>query len=78
LFQWVTSFATERGCQSYIVRHFGGVIDEVTDHRPLTFVQLDNDRAFGGAYKVGVRAMGIRDQPTSYRWLSTTKYKSKD
>jgi transposase InsO family protein len=27
----------------------------------------DNDRAFGGAYKARVRAMGIRDQPTSYR-----------
>ena len=27
----------------------------------------DNDRAFGGAYKARVHAMGIRDQPTSYR-----------
>ena len=27
----------------------------------------DNDRAFGGAFKARVRAMGIRDQPTSYR-----------
>jgi transposase InsO family protein len=27
----------------------------------------DNDRAYGGAFKARVRAMGIRDQPTSYR-----------
>ena len=27
----------------------------------------DNDRAFGGVFKARVRAMGIRDQPTSYR-----------
>ena len=27
----------------------------------------DNDRAYGGAYKARVRAMGIRDQPTAYR-----------
>jgi hypothetical protein len=27
----------------------------------------DNDRAFGGAFKARVRAMGIRDRPTSYR-----------
>jgi Integrase core domain len=27
----------------------------------------DNDRAFGGAFKVRVRAMGIRDRPTSFR-----------
>ena len=27
----------------------------------------DNDRAFGGAFKAPVRAMGIRDQPTSFR-----------
>ena len=28
---------------------------------------LDNDRAFGVAFKVRVRAMGIRDRPTSLR-----------
>ncbi len=27
----------------------------------------DNDRAFGAAFKARVRAMGIRDQPTSFR-----------
>ena len=27
----------------------------------------DNDRAFGSVFKARVRAMGIRDQPTSYR-----------
>jgi transposase InsO family protein len=27
----------------------------------------DNDRAFGVAFKARVRAMGIRDRPTSYR-----------
>jgi transposase InsO family protein len=27
----------------------------------------DNDRAFGGVFKARVRAIGIRDQPTSYR-----------
>src|SRR5947209_2956846 len=27
----------------------------------------DNDRAFGAAFKAGVRAMGIRDRPTSFR-----------
>ena len=27
----------------------------------------DNDRAFGGAFKARVRAMGIRDRPTSFR-----------
>lgn len=27
----------------------------------------DNDRAFDGVFKARVRAMGIRDQPTSYR-----------
>ena len=27
----------------------------------------DSDRAFGGVFKARVRAMGIRDQPTSYR-----------
>jgi len=27
----------------------------------------DNDRAFGVAFKARIRAMGIRDQPTSYR-----------
>src|SRR5262245_5571341 len=27
----------------------------------------DNDRAFGGVFKARVHAMGIRDQPTSYR-----------
>jgi hypothetical protein len=27
----------------------------------------DNDRAFGVAFKARVRAMGIRDRPTSFR-----------
>jgi Homeodomain-like domain len=27
----------------------------------------DNDRAFGGAFKARVRALGIRDRPTSFR-----------
>ena len=27
----------------------------------------DNDRAFGGTFKARVRAMGIRDRPTSFR-----------
>ena len=27
----------------------------------------DNDRAFGGAFKARVRAMGVRDRPTSFR-----------
>jgi transposase InsO family protein len=27
----------------------------------------DNDRAFGGAFEARVRAMGIRDRPTSFR-----------
>ena len=27
----------------------------------------DNDRAFGGAFKARVRAMGIRDRPISFR-----------
>jgi transposase InsO family protein len=31
------------------------------------YLNRDNDRAFGGAYKARVHAMGIRDQPTSYR-----------
>src|ERR1700739_1476282 len=31
------------------------------------YLNRDNDRAFGGAYKARVRAMGIRDQPTSSR-----------
>jgi len=31
------------------------------------YLILDNDRAFGGAFKARVRAMGIRDRPTSFR-----------
>jgi transposase InsO family protein len=31
------------------------------------YLNRDNDRAFGGAFKARVRAMGIRDQPTSDR-----------
>ena len=32
-----------------------------------TYLIRDNDRAFGVAFKVRVRAMGIRDRPTSFR-----------
>jgi hypothetical protein len=31
------------------------------------YIVRDNDRAFGGAFKARVRAMGIRDRPTSFR-----------
>jgi transposase InsO family protein len=31
------------------------------------YLVRDNDRAFGGAFKRRVRAMGIRDRPTSFR-----------
>jgi hypothetical protein len=30
------------------------------------YVIRDSDRAFGGAFKARVRAMGIRDRPTSF------------
>src|SRR6202040_1154770 len=33
---------------------------------PQNFLR-DNDRAFGGTFKARVRAMGIRDRPTSFR-----------
>jgi hypothetical protein len=33
----------------------------------LKYLIRDNDRAFGGAFKARVRAMGIRDRPTSFR-----------
>ena len=36
------------------------------DSAPKYLVR-DNDRAFGGAFKARVRAMGIRDRPTSFR-----------
>jgi transposase InsO family protein len=36
------------------------------DSAPKYFVR-DNDRAFGAAFKTRVRAMGIRDRPTSFR-----------
>jgi transposase InsO family protein len=36
------------------------------DKTPRYLVR-DNDRAFGAAFKARVRAMGIRDRPTSYR-----------
>src|SRR6516165_3964040 len=32
-----------------------------------TYLIRDNDRAFGAAFRARVRAMGIRDRPTSYR-----------
>jgi Integrase core domain len=35
------------------------------DSAPKYLVR-DNDRAFGGAFKARVRAMGIRDRPTSF------------
>jgi transposase InsO family protein len=31
------------------------------------YIIRDNDKAFGGAFKARVRAMGIRDRPTSFR-----------
>jgi transposase InsO family protein len=31
------------------------------------YLVRDNDRAFGAAFKARVRAMGIRDRPTSFR-----------
>ena len=31
------------------------------------YLNRDNDRAFGVAFKARVRAMGIRDRPTSFR-----------
>jgi transposase InsO family protein len=31
------------------------------------YLVRDNDRAFGAAFKARIRAMGIRDQPTSFR-----------
>jgi transposase InsO family protein len=36
------------------------------DRAPKYFI-CDNDGAFGGAFKARVRAMGIRDRPTSFR-----------
>jgi transposase InsO family protein len=36
------------------------------DRAPKYLIR-DNDRAFGSAFKARVRAMGIRDQPTSFR-----------
>src|SRR5262249_8117248 len=33
----------------------------------LEYLIRDNDRAFGAAFKARVRAMGIRDRPTSFR-----------
>ncbi len=33
---------------------------------PLNLIR-DNDRAFGAAFRARVRAMGIRDRPTSFR-----------
>src|SRR6266699_3722273 len=38
------------------------------DSAPKNLVR-DNDRAFGAAFKARVRAMGIRDRPTSFRSL---------
>ena len=32
-----------------------------------TYLIRDNDRAFGAAFRARVRAMGIRDRPTSFR-----------
>jgi hypothetical protein len=34
---------------------------------PPKYLIRDNERAFGGAFKARVRAMGIRDRPTSFR-----------
>jgi transposase InsO family protein len=36
------------------------------DRAPKYLIR-DNDRAFGAAFKARVRAMGIRDRPTSFR-----------
>jgi transposase InsO family protein len=36
------------------------------DRAPKYLIR-DNDRAFGSAFKARVRAMGIRDRPTSFR-----------
>jgi transposase InsO family protein len=35
--------------------------------RTPKYLIRDNDRAFGGAFKARVRAMGIRDRPISFR-----------
>jgi transposase InsO family protein len=35
--------------------------------RAPKYLIRDNDRAFGGVFKARVRAMGIRDRPTSFR-----------
>jgi transposase InsO family protein len=45
----------------------------VPNHRSIPsytapkYLIRDNDRAFGGAFKARVQAMGIRDRPTSFR-----------
>jgi hypothetical protein len=39
----------------------------VTDPPYGEYLIRDNDRAFGGTFKARVRAMGIRDRPTSFR-----------
>src|ERR1700730_12174046 len=51
----------------------GGVAG-APNHRSVPFWETgpkylirDNDRAFGGTFKARVRAMGIRDRPTSFR-----------
>jgi len=45
------------------------------DSAPKYLVR-DNDRAFGAAFKARVRAMGIRDRPTSFRSLCFPKIPS--
>src|SRR5450755_3157876 len=37
----------------------------------------DNDRAFGGAFKARIRAMGIRDRPTSFPYGQKIKTAAK-
>src|SRR5260221_3080560 len=52
------------------------------------YLICDNDRAFGAAFKARVRAMGIRDQPTSFRspwqnglverWIGSARHECTD
>ena len=45
---------------------------------PPKYLIRDNDRAFGAAFRVRIRAMGIRDRPTSFRALAERACRTPD
>jgi hypothetical protein len=63
--RWLLGFAvTEHPTAEWLARQITEAFP--WDTAPKYLIR-DNDRAFGGVFKARVHAMGIRDQPTSYR-----------